>query len=1004
MGVESSKKLRENVQRVAENDRSYVEVNCENWNVGDRGAEALAEALRSNTRVRMLKLGGCEITHVGAQALADTLGDPLKKSKLLRLEFTTSNDAQRGNPLGNSGAIFLTQILRNASAVLQHLVVNKCGIGDEGAAALAEALQANYRLLTIHLGENCISDKGAESLGRCLAANRRLQGLSLWHNRIFADGAEALAEGLRTNSSLVWLGLGCNHIGDIGAKALAHALHGNAEESRLNWLALGGNSISDRGVTPLAGMLMGTMEEDSEAADAKLCKIESLGLGGNAITDVGAKRLAGALKRNTVLKSLGLADNRIGDEGALLLADALLESETLEKLIVSGNEIKNEGASQLAAALAKNQSLQSLFLAENEFNDEAGKRFVEVLARHNKTLKKLDIHNSAMTDSGMKEVVSALQDTGLTSLGGEVNRKRPTSSSVLKTSVSGNIIPDSLRKEKELPTEPGATVFHSPTASWGQSAKAMDSLPSVDAAAAAVKAFQAAGQHSDDDNSERKERIVRKAANKFLSLRLLAQKDDEMAQFDKEEMETSFIHEAGSPATPSSPFDEFDQISGSASSSFSSLSHPTKDRPKQLLKRRPSPRGILRSASQNSTNAIPEEKPEELTAQWKESRLQILKDRVERLKGGESLQEEFQRVLTKDADHNHDFRAALLPENRYKNHESLKCLPPEHSRVKMTLIDGAQGSGYINASYVRIPNCPQQFIIAQSPLEDTYQDFWRMIWEKKVRMIVMLTKTLEKGEIKCEEYWPDYNGDGDEYGLAQSLSRGKAARWIPGGLKVISSPLRNEIISGVKARDFVLEETSSGETRTVVLYQYTEWPDHEVPNSTAEMTDFVKFVMKKQDDLVKDAPILIHGFLGMGRSGSFCCILTLVEMFGSDEAVKDPDAGEFSLDSVLAVMRQQRPGLVETVAQYEYIHRVIHQVVCNVDEGMPEDEGLKKRSKPEKKKGKRTSWFGGDKNSSKGNAGEEKKRFSFFGRKSSSAKKQTVASVNKVKKFDDALY
>ena len=89
--AESSKKLRDNVQRVAENDRTYVEVNCENSSAGDRGAVALAEALRTNTRARILKLGGCDISHVGAQAIVDSLSNPLKKSRLRRLEFVRRN-------------------------------------------------------------------------------------------------------------------------------------------------------------------------------------------------------------------------------------------------------------------------------------------------------------------------------------------------------------------------------------------------------------------------------------------------------------------------------------------------------------------------------------------------------------------------------------------------------------------------------------------------------------------------------------------------------------------------------------------------------------------------------------------------------------------------------------------------------------------------------------------------------------------------------------------------
>jgi len=48
------------------------------------------------------------------------------------------------------------------------------------------------------------------------------------------------------------------------------------------------------------------------------------------------------------------------------------------------------------------------------------------------------------------------------------------------------------------------------------------------------------------------------------------------------------------------------------------------------------------------------------------------------------------------------------------------------------------------------------------PLPTTVTDFWRLVWQEKVKVIVMLTNVVEGGQKKCEQYWPDQ--EPQEYG------------------------------------------------------------------------------------------------------------------------------------------------------------------------------------------------------------------------------------------------
>ena len=41
------------------------------------------------------------------------------------------------------------------------------------------------------------------------------------------------------------------------------------------------------------------------------------------------------------------------------------------------------------------------------------------------------------------------------------------------------------------------------------------------------------------------------------------------------------------------------------------------------------------------------------------------------------------------------------------------------------------------------------------PLPHTMGDFWRLVWQEKPPIIVMVTNLKEGNRIKCQQYWPE---------------------------------------------------------------------------------------------------------------------------------------------------------------------------------------------------------------------------------------------------------
>ncbi|PYH47265.1 putative protein tyrosine phosphatase (Pyp1) [Aspergillus saccharolyticus JOP 1030-1] len=94
--------------------------------------------------------------------------------------------------------------------------------------------------------------------------------------------------------------------------------------------------------------------------------------------------------------------------------------------------------------------------------------------------------------------------------------------------------------------------------------------------------------------------------------------------------------------------------------------------------------------------------------------------------------------------------------NRYND-----IYPFEHSRVRLQNVSPG-GCDYVNGNHLKAEKSGKCYIATQAPVPDTFNDFWRVIWEQDVRLIVSLTAEVERGQVKCHPYWK--SGD---YGQCQ---------------------------------------------------------------------------------------------------------------------------------------------------------------------------------------------------------------------------------------------
>ncbi|XP_035210357.1 tyrosine-protein phosphatase non-receptor type 9-like, partial [Stegodyphus dumicola] len=132
-----------------------------------------------------------------------------------------------------------------------------------------------------------------------------------------------------------------------------------------------------------------------------------------------------------------------------------------------------------------------------------------------------------------------------------------------------------------------------------------------------------------------------------------------------------------------------------------------------------------------------------------------------RTKGRKGLYQEYAEI--KAAPPEGTFETSKLKPNQPKNrYTDVLCY--DHSRVKLSLVDDDPYSDYVNANFVDGYKQKNAFISSQGPLPKTFPDFWRMIWEQETQVIVMTTKTVERGRVKCGQYWPAEESITQEFG------------------------------------------------------------------------------------------------------------------------------------------------------------------------------------------------------------------------------------------------
>ncbi|XP_039582331.1 receptor-type tyrosine-protein phosphatase C isoform X1 [Passer montanus] len=260
---------------------------------------------------------------------------------------------------------------------------------------------------------------------------------------------------------------------------------------------------------------------------------------------------------------------------------------------------------------------------------------------------------------------------------------------------------------------------------------------------------------------------------------------------------------------------------------------------------------------------------------------------------GRLFLEEFQsipRVFSKFS-----IKEAKKSHNQNKN-RYIDILPYDHNRVELSEMPGDPGSDYINASYIDGFKEPRKYIAAQGPKDETTDDFWRMIWEQKATIIVMVTRCEEGKRNKCAQYWPSMENGTATYG-----------------------DIIVKIYESKTCPDYVIQKLhiTNGRERTagrdVTHIQFTSWPDHGVPEDPHLLLKLRRRVNALSNFF--SGPIVVHCSAGVGRTGTYIGIDAMLEGLDAE--------GRVDVYGYIVKLRRQRCLMVQVESQYILIHQAL---------------------------------------------------------------------------------
>lgn len=249
-----------------------------------------------------------------------------------------------------------------------------------------------------------------------------------------------------------------------------------------------------------------------------------------------------------------------------------------------------------------------------------------------------------------------------------------------------------------------------------------------------------------------------------------------------------------------------------------------------------------------------------------------------------------------------------VEKNRYKD-----VVPYEDTRVRLNPQDNLSGSDYVNADFVKmeVGSRTYHYIATQGPMEKTVVDFWHMVWEQNVHIIVAATDNKIDSRSACYPYW--------------SADSPCSKTWFS-SFEIETVSVRDE--GSYKVRTLSLRQVVTKKSRVICHLHFTDWPDNRVPEDPKSFLEFLEELESARQSIHMSkiaeptvGPVMVHCTAGVGRTGVIILTDLMIACLQSNQRI--------NVAKALTHLRCQRMLLVANFGQYRFVYTALIHFIKN---------------------------------------------------------------------------